>query len=136
MDGDLLAGVPRLELAPSADGMLVGAMGGDGPCGLEIGPDAALAAGMWLLDAAHGLVGERLEVGEIVGPSALRLERLAGGDGGVFAVTLDVGEVPAQVVLNRYQALMAGEHLIAHAIRAGARPSVPSPLHSLAGNPQ
>lgn len=127
MDDDLFAGVPRLEMAPSADGMMVGAMGGGAPCGLEIAPDQALAAGIWLLDAGLGRAAAPLEVGEIVGPSALRLAPFPGAGGG-FVVTLDVGDEPAQVVLNRLQAMLAGEHLIACAIRAGARPSAQSLL--------
>lgn len=128
MDDDLFAGLPRLEMAPSADGMMVGAMGGGAACGLEIAPDQALAAGIWLLDAGLGRSRDPLEVGEIVGPSALRLAPFAGGDVGASVVTLDVGDEPAQVVLNRLQAMLAGEHLIACAIRAGARPSAQSLL--------
>ncbi len=128
MDGDLFAGVPRLELMPSSDGMLVGATAGRDPCGIEIGPDEALAAGMWLLDACRGLARDRLEVPEVMGPSAMRLERYAGGDVGACLITLDIGEEPVQVMLNRYQAMLAGEHLICHAISAGARPSAQSAL--------
>jgi hypothetical protein len=127
VDDSVFEGRPRLELARSDDGMLLGLTGDAGPCGIEISPDSALRAGMWLWDAAIGRPIEPVELSEIVGPSTLRLGALAGGDGSVFTVTLDVGEEPAQIALNRVQAMLAGEHLIAHAIRAGARLSPAQP---------